>query len=164
MDVGSGYPPLATQTAPGEDTAPQKRRISPRKGCKTPAPAPRRLPLWLPAGPRVPAPPSLQHLARTGIRSEAALSSSQAEGCSNLRGPTSRGRGHEREREAHYYFMIPGRSLREGSEQHETLREHETSRRLLGCSLPQPGGSCGRTGLGLRHPEPQIPRDLPLST
>lgn len=74
----------------------------------------------------MPAPPFLRHLARAGIRSEAALSRSQAKVCSNLRGPTTRGRGHEREREAHYYFMIPGQSLWEGSEQHETLREHET--------------------------------------
>lgn len=43
VDVGSGYPPPATQTAPGEDTAPRKRRISPGK-VATPAPAPRHLP------------------------------------------------------------------------------------------------------------------------
>lgn len=40
---GLGVPPPATQTAPGEDTAPRKRRISPGK-VATPAPAPRHLP------------------------------------------------------------------------------------------------------------------------
>lgn len=74
---GLGVPPPRHPDSPRRGHSAPKEEDFPRKGCN-PSPCTSAPPTPLPAGPRssggVPAPPSLQHLARTGIRSEAAPS------------------------------------------------------------------------------------------